>query len=230
MPENLFGALFTVGAADVAPADFMICVAVALAAGLGLAAAYTFRSGYTRSFVTALVLLPATVCVVIMMVSGSIGAGVAVAGTFSLVRFRSVPGTAREILAVFLAMSAGIIAGVGYIAYCLLFTLIMAAALMLCGLSPLGDRGGASLKKTYRVTIPEDLDYSGVFDDLFEKYAQCSRLTCVKTANMGSMYKLTYDLTLKPGVFEKELIDAMRCRNGNLEISSCDQSTEAAGL
>lgn len=111
---SLFRGLFDTDMTHViSVSDFLLCIGCSLLIGLVLAACYTYRTRYTKSFVVTLALLPAVVCVVIMMVNGNVGAGVAVAGAFSLVRFRSVPGTAKEIGVLFLAMGAGLIAGMG---------------------------------------------------------------------------------------------------------------------
>ena len=163
-----------------------------------------------------------------MMVNGNVGTGVAVAGAFGLVRFRSAQGTAREICAIFIAMGAGLIAGMGYLAYALLFSLLMGAALMLCTRFNFGINRG--LHRTMHITIPEDLDYAGVFDDIFEEYTTKHELTQVKTTNMGSLFRLTYDMTLRQPNCEKEMIDKLRCRNGNLEISVSAQETAVAEL
>ena len=205
--------------------DFLLCLGVALVIGLMLAGFSMYRSRYTKSFVVTLALLPAVVCVVIMMVNGNVGAGVAVAGAFSLVRFRSVPGTAREIGMLFLAMGAGLVAGMGYLGYAVLFTLILGGANMLYSLLNLGSSKGSNCDKVLGVTIPEDLNYSQVFDDIFEEFTQSSQLVKVKTTNMGSLYRLTYHITLKDAGKEKEMLDAIRCRNGNLEVSlSCQEN------
>lgn len=184
-----------------------------------------YRTRYTKSFVVTLALLPAVVCVVIMMVNGNVGTGVAVAGAFSLVRFRSVPGTAKEIGTLFLAMGAGLISGMGYIGYSLLFTIIMCAVFMLYNGIEFGSKKNAAAYKTISVTIPENLDYTDVFEDVFEAYTRSCELVNVKTTNMGSMFRLTYDIVLKDIPKEKELIDKLRCRNGNLEINISRQST-----
>lgn len=231
MIDNLFRGLFdTDMTVVITPAEFLTCLGVSLGIGLILAALYQYHTRYTRSFVVTLALLPAVVCVVIMMVNGNVGTGVAVAGTFSLVRFRSAPGTAREICAIFLAMAAGLIAGMGYLGYAVLCTLVLGGAELLFRVLSAKADGGASLYKTLHITIPEDLDYTGVFDPVLEQYAARSELKQVKTTNMGSLFKLTYDLTLRDGGQEKALIDALRQRNGNLEISLCQQETGAAGL
>ncbi len=220
MLDTIFKGLFDSSTQTVISlAHFLLCIGVSLAAGIFLALVYTYKSRYTRSFVVTLALLPAVVCAVIMVVNGNIGAGVAVAGAFSLVRFRSVPGTAREIGAIFLAMAAGLITGMGYLAYGLLFSLLLGAFMLLYHRIGLGaDRHGGR-DKILRITIPEDLDYSHVFDDLLVKYTANAEVVSVKTTNMGSIFKLTYHITLRSAEQEKEFIDELRCRNGNLEIS-----------
>ena len=203
---------------------------LALTLGLVLTLCYVLRSRCSRGFAVTLALLPAVVCAVIMMVNGNIGAGVAVAGAFSLVRFRSVPGSATEIGVIFLAMGAGLITGMGYLAYSLVFTLVLCVAFLVCEKLELGGGKRRSLYKTMQITIPEDLDYTGVFDGAFSEYTSRHELTSVRTTNMGSLFKLTYDLTLKSPELEKAFIDTLRCRNGNLEICVSNQGTVAAGL
>ena len=168
------------------------------------------------------------VCVVIMIVNGSVGAGVAVAGAFSLVRFRSAPGTGREITMLFLAMGAGLIVGMGYLALALLFTVIMSVMNVVFNHLDFGEERNSERYRTLSVMIPESLDYSGVFDEVLRHYTTEYTLTRVKTTNMGSLFRLTYDLTLRENVSEKEMIDQLRCRNGNLEIMlSCQESAPA---
>lgn len=198
--------------------DFIICVLSALIIGLIIAISYTYKTRYTKSFVITLATLPAIVCVVIMMVNGNIGAGVAVAGAFSLVRFRSVPGTAKEIGMIFLAMGAGLVTGMGYIGYALLFTIILCVVNLFYSFVSSKLSNKEECNKLIKITIPEDLDYTGVFDDLFEEYTKSYELIKVKTTNMGSMFRVTYDVILKDIKQEKILIDKIRERNGNLEI------------
>lgn len=202
---------------------FLACIAVSLVIGVFIAMVYSYKSSYTKSFLVTLALLPAMVCVVIMMVNGNVGTGVAVAGAFSLVRFRSVPGTAKEIGTIFLAMSAGLITGIGYLGYAVLFSAIMGLVMLLYTQIGFGKKKVMDRAKILRITIPEDLDYSGIFDDLFEQYTESASVLSVKTTNMGSMFKLTYQIMLKDAGQEKELIDELRCRNGNLEISMSRQ-------
>lgn len=231
MLESFFQGIFDTHFISVIElSDFILCVGVSLVIGLLLAGCYMYRSRYTKSFVVTLALLPAVVCVVIMMVNGNVGAGVAVAGAFSLVRFRSVPGTAKEIGMLFLAMGAGLVAGMGYLGYAVLFTVILGGANMLYSHLDLGSRKNADRYKVLNITIPEDLDYSGVFDDIFAEFTRSHELVRVKTTNMGSMLKLTYNAELTETVREKEMIDKLRCRNGNLEIVVSQQETVGTEL
>ena len=209
--------------------DFLLCLGVSLLLGLIMAAAYMWRNEHTKSFLVTLALLPAVVCVVIMMVNGNIGAGVAVAGAFSLVRFRSAPGSAKEIVTIFLAMGAGLIAGMGYLGFAALFTVIMCAMFVLYS-AVTGSRKREAINKTIKITIPEDLDYTGAFDDIFAEYTRKNELIKVKTTNMGSMFRLTYNVTLKNATKEKEMIDRIRERNGNLEIFVSKQENRTAEL
>ena len=209
--------------------SFMLCLGVSLALGLIMVLTYTFKNEYTKSFLITLALLPAVVCVVIMMVNGNIGAGVAVAGAFSLVRFRSAPGSAKEIVTIFLAMGAGLIAGMGYLGFAALFTVIMCAMFLIYN-AVAGNSKTEAVNKTIKITIPEDLDYSGVFDDIFAEFTTKSELIKVKTTNMGSMFRLTYNVTLADATKEKQMIDRIRERNGNLEIMVSKQENHTAEL
>lgn len=220
MVDTLFRGVFDADwMAVVGVSEFLLCIGFALLLGAMIALCYMYKSNYTQSFVITLALLPAVVCVVIMLVNGNIGAGVAVAGAFSLVRFRSTAGTAKEICTLFFAMGAGLISGMGYLGFALLFTVILCAMFMLYNKLDFGVKKNAGLFKTIRIVIPEDLDYTGVFDDIFSDYLSSFELVNVKTVNMGSMFKLTYDVVLKDVSKEKEMIDKLRCRNGNLEIN-----------
>ena len=231
MLDTVFRGLFDTALTDtIAPGNFLLCVGISLILGLLLCAMTGWQSRSSRSLTITLALLPAVVCVVIMMVNGNVGAGVAVAGAFSLVRFRSAPGSAREIGAIFAAMGAGLMAGMGYLGYAALFALILGGVTMAYHALGFGGGNAALRCRTLHITIPEDLDYTGVFDPILAQYATKSELKQVKTTNMGSLFKLTYDLTLRDGGQEKALIDTLRQRNGNLEISLCQQETGPAGL
>ncbi|HIY21559.1 MAG TPA: DUF4956 domain-containing protein [Candidatus Flavonifractor merdigallinarum] len=231
MLDSVFRGLFDTALTDtITPGHFLLCIAVSLVLGLLLCAMSLWRSNYSKSFAVTLATLPAVVCVVIMMVNGNVSTRVAVAGAFSLVRFRSAPGSAREIGAIFVAMGGGLIAGMGYLAYAALFTLILGGVTMLYNALHLGEGGGNARFRTLHITIPEDLDYTGVFDSILAGYTSQYTLTQVRTTNMGSLFKLTYDLTLKDPQREKAFLDELRRRNGNLEISLSHQDTAAAGL
>ena len=205
----------------------MLCAA---ACGLLIAITAMLTGQCSKGFAASLVTLPVVVQAVILMVNGNVGTGVAVLGAFSLVRFRSAPGSAREIGAIFAAMGAGLMAGMGYLGYAALFALILGGITMAYHALGFGGGNAALRCRTLHITIPEDLDYTGVFDPILAQYATKSELKQVKTTNMGSLFKLTYDLTLRDGGQEKALIDTLRQRNGNLEISLCQQETGPAGL
>ena len=231
MLDKLFRGLFDSDLVSVISiTDFLLCLGFSLVLGLIMAFAYMYRTRYTKSFVVTLALLPAVVCVVIMLVNGNVGTGVAVAGAFSLVRFRSVPGTAKEICTLFLAMGAGLIAGMGYLGFSVLFTVVMCAMFLLYNRLDFGTKKNADAYKTFSIIIPEDLDYSGVFDDIFAEYTVSHDLARVKSTNMGSMFKLTYNVVLRDVSREKEMIDKIRCRNGNLEITVSKQETTVTEL
>lgn len=199
--------------------SFFLCLSASIAFGLIIAFVYSFKNSTSKSFVMTLALLPAIVQVVIMLVNGSIGAGIAVMGAFNLVRFRSVPGSAKEICSIFLAMAVGLATGMGYLLLAGILVVVICTIQLIFSFIKIGDK--TSVKKELRITIPESLDYTGVFDELFEQYTKSNELVEVKTANMGSLYKLRYIVILKDQSQEKQFIDDLRCRNGNLEISCC---------
>jgi len=231
MIENLFKGLFDTDLTTIISVpDFLFCLGISLVIGILMALAYMYRTRYTKSFVITLALLPAVVCVVIMMVNGNVGTGVAVAGAFSLVRFRSVPGTAKEICTLFLAMGAGLIAGMGYLGFAVLFAVLMCIIFIIYNRLDFGTKKNSKRFKTFTITIPEDLDYSGIFDDIFSEFTVSHDLVRVKSTNMGSMFKLTYNVILRDVTREKEMIDKIRCRNGNLEIVVSNQETASAEL
>ncbi len=205
----------------------LICTVVSLILGGIIAVIYMTQGTYSKSFIITLILLPALVQAVIMVVNGNLGAGVAVMGAFSLVRFRSIPGSSKEISSIFFAMVVGLATGMGYITYAVLITVIIGLALFLLSRFSFGDK--KNVNKELRVTIPENLDYTDVFDDIFKKYTKNVTLTKVKTTNLGSMYDLYYEIELLDGSKEKEMIDDIRCRNGNLTII-CGRIQQAVNM
>lgn len=227
MFESIFATASTTTTTSTAVAltPFLTSVVAALGLGLVLALIYCFRSRFTKSFVMTLATLPAIVAVVIMMVNGNLGAGVAVAGAFSLVRFRSVAGQARDIAFIFLSMAIGLVCGMGYLGYAMLITVVLGGANLLLQMADFGSYR-SRLDRTIRITVPEDLDFTTLFDDVFAAYTTSYEMVFVKTFNMGSLYKLQYDVQLKDPGCVRQLVDELRCRNGNLEIAvSYQQST-----
>jgi uncharacterized membrane protein YhiD involved in acid resistance len=210
--------------------SLIIATLASLLLGLGVAGVYMFRNTYSKSFAVSLVLLPAMIQIVIMMVNGNVGAGVAVMGAFSLVRFRSIPGSAREISNIFLAMAIGLTTGMGYVWVALMFLVTIGCASMLLTVFRFGEQPLEQREKELKITIPENLDYTGVFDDLFKKYTKKSELIQVKTTNMGSLYELKYHIYMREAGTEKQFMDELRCRNGNLSISYGRVSSQNAEL
>ena len=217
MFEKLFNGVFALeGQAVISIRDFLLCILVSVVAGVILALAYTFRSRYTKSFIMTICILPAVVCAVIMMVNGNIGTGVAVAGAFSLVRFRSAPGSAKEICAIFIAMGTGLISGMGYLGYAILFAILMSVVTVVFKAVRIGRVKDES--KALMITVPEDLNYDEIFDDILKKYTTSYEMVSVKTTNLGSLFKIKYIVDMKKGISSKSMIDELRVRNGNLEI------------
>lgn len=202
---------------SVSSIDFLLCSAASLVLGAAVAGIYMFRHTYSKNFVVTLALLPLIVQMVITLVNGNLGAGIAVMGVFNLVRFRSIPGSAKDIGTVFLAMAIGLATGMGFIGLAVLFTLIVAAANVVLVLTPFGKPHEP--QKTLKVTVPEDLEYEGMFDTALACYTSDYELVQVQTTNMGSLFQLEYAIRLREPGSEKKLIDELRCLNGNLKIS-----------
>ena len=193
----------------------IVCTLFSLIYGFAVAGIYMFKNKYSRSMAFTLVLLPAIVQIIIMLVNGNIGVGIAVAGAFSLIRFRSIPGTAREIGALFFAMALGFVTGLGFVFYAFVFLLLAGGVWLLLTKFSFGDNGSV---RVLRIKIPENLDYEGLFDDIFAKYTLSARLEKVTTTEMGSLFELTYTVQLSTSK-SKAFIDELRCRNGNLNIT-----------
>ena len=208
--EPVFTNSFTVG-------SYLLCTLTSLVLGVLIALTVRHHARGRKSFLMSLVLLPAVVQTVIMLVNGNIGTGLAVAGSFSLVRFRSAQGKANDIVAIFLAMAVGLAAAVGYLGIAVLFTIIVCGAMLLLDYIKLKD--DPSLLRELRITVPESLNYYGAFDDLFSKYTSSCTLVSAKTVNLGSLYRLIYHVELISDKDQKNFIDDLRCRNGNLEIA-----------
>ena len=196
---------------------FLICTFTSIVLGVGIALVGMYRSRSSQSYAVALAILPVVVQLVIMLVNGNVGAGVAVAGAFSLVKFRSVPGTAREIGVLFMAIAVGLATGMGYIAIAVILAVFV--LLVDIALASINFGKAGSAERDLKIVIPESLSYDEVFNDIFSTYTSRHELIRVKTTNMGSLFKLTYQITLRDARKEKEFIDKLRERNGNLEIT-----------
>ncbi|MBE5937081.1 MAG: DUF4956 domain-containing protein [Lachnospiraceae bacterium] len=196
----------------------IICISVALLLGILISIAYMYATPtYTKNFAATLALLPIIVQAVLVMVNGNVGTSVAVLGIFSLVRFRSVPGSSKEITAVFLTTAIGLAIGMGFIGYAVVLTVIVGIAFVLFAKIPLKEK--VSDEKLLRITIAENLDYTEIFDDIFAKYLKTVTRQRVKTVNMGTMYDLQYIIVMKDVKDEKKMLDEIRCRNGNLTVA-----------
>ena len=196
--------------------NFIICLVAAAVLGFVISLVHMYRTKYSQSFAITLALLPSLVAVIILMVNGNIGTGIAVAGAFSLTRFRSQPGTGREISSIFFAMVTGLACGTGYIALAVVFVLVIGALSMFYLVTGFGAQNAGT--KELSVVIPENLDYCEIFDDLFTRYTDSHELVRTRTTNMGSMYKLKYEVSMKKDASEKKFMDEIRTRNGNLEV------------
>lgn len=200
---------------SVTAGEFIKCLIISLIFGIIIAALHCIKNKTSRSMILSLIVLPAIIQTIIMLVNGNIGAGIAVMGAFSLVRFRSQPGNSREIVSIFLATTVGLAMAMGYAGIAAVLILSVGIVIAAVALLGIGDTGSG---KGLKITIPENLDYQGLFDDIFEEYTVHNELTKVKTVNMGSLYELSYKVTMKKAADEKAFLDAIRCRNGNLNI------------
>ncbi len=220
MLDSVFSSIYGTSdslASGVSASDFMLCCLASIALGLIVAFTYMFRHSYSKNFVVTLALLPLIVQMVITLVNGNLGAGIAVMGVFNLVRFRSIPGSAKDIGSVFFAMAVGLATGMGFVLLGVLFTVIVSIANIAYVISPLGAPRMPA--KTLKITVPEDLDYEGAFEDVLDRYAAEHELTEVRTTNMGSLFQLEYSVRMAREGLEKRMLDELRCRNGNLKIS-----------
>lgn len=202
----------------------LICMGAALIFGIIIALVHMYSTKCSKNFAITIAVLPLLVQVVIMMVNGNLGTSIAILGSFSLIRFRSMQGNSRELVSIFFAMAIGLAVGMGHIMYAFVFTLITSLALIILQKSNFGMK--KNNEKSLKVTIPENLDYTNIFDDIFDKYTNNIELNKVKTTNMGSMFELSYNISLKNNINEKDFIDEIRTRNGNLTVNLGRVSTE----
>ena len=194
-----------------------ICIICSIILGLIISLVYMKTSRYSKNYIITLAIFPILVSTVMIMVNGNLGTGIAIAGAFSLVRFRSMPGNSKEIMSVFFAMTIGISIGAGYVFFATLITITVALMIILFYFINFGE--DKNKYKVLDIVVPETLDYDNIFDEVFNKYANKCELLRIKTTNLGSLYELRYNVTLKEGCKEKEFIDSIRVRNGNLKVS-----------
>ena len=207
--SSIFTSTFTLG-------QFLIAVLASMVLGFVVSIYYMFRNTYSKSFVPSLILIPAIECVVIIMINGNMGAGIAVAGSFALIRFRSARGSAKDLTAIFMAMAIGIICGTGYIGIAVLFTLIVCAVGMFLSFVKYGEFDG---KMRYlKITVPENLNYDEAFEKVLDNYCSSYEIEKVKTLSLGSLFRVDYSIVMKDTSKIKAMIDDLRIRNNNLEI------------
>lgn len=207
----------TTSVAAVSASGFVLCAVTSILCGLACAFVYMYRHDYSKGFVVTLAIMPVIVQMVILLVNGNLGAGIAVMGVFNLVRFRSIAGTAKDIGSVFLAMAIGLATGMGYLGLAVLLTVVVAILNFVYVTSGFGE--AADQAKLLKITVPEDLQFEGMFDQVLSRYSGAFRLEDIETTNMGSLYQLRYRIVLREGASQKDLIDDLRCLNGNLKIS-----------
>ncbi|MFV0250361.1 MAG: DUF4956 domain-containing protein [Bacilli bacterium] len=200
---------------NLAVSSGILCMATSLILGLAVAIIHMKGGKYSKNFIITLVILPLLVQTIIMMVNGNLGSSVAIFGAFSLMKFRSFPGTSRELLSIFHAMAVGLATGMGQIFYAFIFTVLIGIVILFLEKLKFGSKDS---NKTLKITIPENLNYKDGFKDLFDKYTMSNSLIKVKTTNMGSLFELTYIVGLKDEINEKDFIDEIRCRNANLNV------------
>lgn len=210
----MFESIFTAG--SISAQSEIICLIASLVLGGLISITYMKTGEYSKNFASTLIILPIIVSVVMTLVNGNLGTSVAILGAFSLIRFRSIQGTSRDISYVFFAMAAGLATSTGYLAFGAVFTVFVCLVLIILYFVDFGKNVAEG--KELKITIPENLDYTDLFDDIFKKYTRKHSLERVKTTNMGSMYELCYHIDLIKGKSEKNMIDEIRCRNGNLTV------------
>lgn len=207
--SSIFTSTFTLG-------QFLIAVLASMMLGFVVSIYYMFMNTYSKSFVPSLILIPAIECVVIIMINGNMGAGIAVAGSFALIRFRSARSSAKDLTAIFMAMAIGIICGTGYIGIAVLFTLIVCAVGMFLSFVKYGEFDG---KMRYlKITVPENLNYDEAFEEVLDNYCSSYEIEKVKTLSLGSLFRVDYSIVMKDTSKIKAMIDDLRIRNNNLEI------------
>lgn len=219
MFDSILNSVSSTADVSISISNTLISVGVALILGLVISVAYmliTPKRERSGSFLMSIIILPTIVAVVILLIGGNLARAFSMAGIFTIVRFRSIPGDSKDISFVFLTMAVGLGVGLGYLTLAAVIAVIIGTAIVVIKLSKYGV--STQKEQRLRITVPEDMNYQGAFDDLFTKYTDYCAVQRVKTTNMGTLFEITYDLVMKDKNVEKEFIDALRCRNGNLTI------------
>lgn len=212
----MFGSILA-STTSITVTEYIVCSLISVVLGTVVALIHCFRNTYSKNLILSLVVIPMVVQSIVMLVNGNVGTAVAVLGAFSLVRFRSQPGNAREITSIFTVMSVGLAMSRGYVGVAAALVVLVGVVSIVLTLLRFGDSTNGM--KELRITIPENIDFEGIFDEIFEKYTSKCEMKRVKSTNMGSLFELTYSICEKKGISEKAFIDDLRCRNGNLNIS-----------
>lgn len=212
----MFNSIFDSTTTGLSITTGLICAGVALLLGVVIAITHMKTSQTTKGFLTTLATLPLLVMAVMIMINGNLGTSIAILGAFSLIRFRSIQGQAKDLLSVFFAMMIGLACGMGHILFAVVITIIAVVAIIFFSYTHFLEPN--KKQRILKIVIPEDLDYEEVFEEIFKKYTSRADLTRMKTMNMGSLYKLTYDITMKNGVKEKDFLDEIRVKNCNLKV------------
>ncbi len=212
----MLNSIFSETASSVELSSILLCSFISIILGVVIALTHKQTSKYNKNFLVTLSILPLLVQTIIIMVNGNLGTSVAIMGAFSLVRFRSLPGTSKEILSVFFAMTVGLATGMGHLVFAIIITIIGSLAIFILSKVALFNKN--KKEKILKIMIPENLDYTNVFDDIFETYTEKVELEQVKTTNMGSMFDLSYRIILNENVNEKAFLDDLRVKNGNLKV------------
>lgn len=212
----MLNSIFSETASSVELSSILLCSIISIILGVVIALTHKQTSKYNKNFLVTLSILPLLVQTIIIMVNGNLGTSVAIMGAFSLVRFRNLPCTSKEILSVFFAMTVGLATGMGHLVFAIIITIIGSLAIFILSKVALFNKN--KKEKILKIMIPENLDYTNVFDDIFETYTEKVELEQVKTTNMGSMFDLSYRIILNENVNEKEFLDDLRVKNGNLKV------------
>lgn len=198
---------------------FIVMIA-ALILGLMISLVYmrtTKKSGYSPSFTITLIMLPVIISIIILLVGNNVARAFSLAGAFSLIRFRSAPGEPKDIAYVFFTLAVGLCCGMGYIGYAVIFTMALCFVMLVLDTTKFAMPKTKAMK--LKIIVPEDLNYEGVFDEVLKNYSKTYFIETIRTRDFGALFELNYSIELLEGVNQKQLIDDLRCRNGNLNIT-----------